>query len=278
MEVFMISICIKNNDEKVLKYLTKKLAQSNFDEICFSKHSFKIYDNIIIHYKGKKINEFYKFLGNVLTNIIIKFFEPVLIKKLINLNYFYFDNNDKRVVFEEYKLIRKNNKINKELISVPLTDFLKNNKSIVLTGFIYFRLTDYVNILNTLISESVNQYIVDKEYLEFVGLLKSYVHSKAPESSVVNLIYINSEGILLSDDGKIIDLESFDSDYLSDISFSKNDYVLNTLVGILPEEIVLHLISPRDQFIKTIELIFENRVKVCRSCELCKAYKMLDLN
>ena len=278
MEVFMISICIKNNDEKVLKYLTKKLAQSNFDEICFSKHSFKIYDNIIINYKGKKINEFYKFLGNVLTNIIIKFFEPVLIKKLINLNYFYFDNNDKRVVFEEYKLIRKNNKINKELISVPLTDFLKNNKSIVLTGFIYFRLTDYVNILNTLISESVNQYIVDKEYLEFVGLLKSYVHSKAPESSVVNLIYINSEGILLSDDGKIIDLESFDSDYLSDISFSKNDYVLNTLVGILPEEIVLHLISPRDQFIKTIELIFENRVKVCRSCELCKAYKMLDLN
>lgn len=274
----MISICIKNNDEKVLKYLTKKLAQSNFDEICFSKHSFKIYDNIIIHYKGKKIDEFYKFLGNVLTNIIIKFFEPVLIKKLINLNYFYFDNNDKRVVFEEYKLIRKNNKINKELISVPLTDFLKNNKSIVLTGFIYFRLTDYVNILNTLISESVNQYIVDKEYLEFVGLLKSYVHSKAPESSVVNLIYINSEGILLSDDGKIIDLESFDSDYLSDISFSKNDYVLNTLVGILPEEIVLHLISPRDQFIKTIELIFENRVKVCRSCELCKAYKMLDLN
>ena len=274
----MISICIKNNDEKVLKYLTKKLAQSNFDEICFSKHSFKIYDNIIVHYKGKKIDEFYKFLGNVLTNIIIKFFEPVLIKKLINLNYFYFDNNDKRVVFEEYKLIRKNNKINKELISVPLTDFLKNNKSIVLTGFIYFRLTDYVNILNTLISESVNQYIVDKEYLEFVGLLKSYVHSKAPESSVVNLIYINSEGILLSDDGKIIDLESFDSDYLSDISFSKNDYVLNTLVGILPEEIVLHLISPRDQFIKTIELIFENRVKVCRSCELCKAYKMLDLN
>lgn len=274
----MISICIKNNDEKVLKYLTKKLAQSNFDEICFSKHSFKIYDNIIIHYKGKKIDEFYKFLGNVLTNIIIKFFEPVLIKKLINLNYFYFDNNDKRVVFEEYKLIRKNNKINKEFISVPLTDFLKNNKSIVLTGFIYFRLTDYVNILNTLISESVNQYIVDKEYLEFVGLLKSYVHSKAPESSVVNLIYINSEGILLSDDGKIIDLESFDSDYLSDISFSKNDYVLNTLVGILPEEIVLHLISPRDQFIKTIELIFENRVKVCRSCELCKAYKMLDLN
>ena len=274
----MISICIKHNDEKVLKYLTKKLAQSNFDEICFSKHSFKIYDNIIIHYKGKKIDEFYKFLGNVLTNIIIKFFEPVLIKKLINLNYFYFDNSDKRVVFEEYKLIRKNNKINKELISVPLTDFLKNNKSIVLTGFIYFRLTDYVNILNTLISESVNQYIVDKEYLEFVGLLKSYVHSKAPESSVVNLIYINSEGILLSDDGKIIDLESFDSDYLSDISFSKNDYVLNTLVGILPEEIVLHLISPRDQFIKTIELIFENRVKVCRSCELCKAYKMLDLN
>lgn len=277
MEVFMISICIKSNNAKILNSLTKKLEISNFDGVYFSKHNFKIYDNIIVHYKGEKNNEFYNFLSNILSKIILKYFEPVLVKKLINLNYFYFDSNDKRVVFEEYKLLRKNNKFTKNLIFVPLKEYLETNKSIILTGFVNFRLSDYINSLQDLITESVNQYIVDKEYLEFVDLLKSYVNSKRPESNIINLIYVNSEGILLSDDGKFIDLEDFDSEYLSDISFSKNDYVLNTLVGILPKEIVLHLVSPKDQFIKTIELIFEDRVKVCGNCELCKAYKMLNL-
>ena len=99
-----------------------------------------------------------------------------------------------------------------------------------------------------------------------------------PDSKQVNLIYVNNEAILLSEDGNLIDLDVFDSKYLSDISFSNNDYVLNTLVGLIPNRIILHLISPKDNFIKTIELIFGDKVMYCKSCNLCSAYKILNLN
>ena len=83
--------------------------------------------------------------------------------------------------------------------------------------------------------------------------------------------------MLLSEEGNLIDLEVFDSKYLSDITFCNNDYVLNTLVGLIPYKINLHLISPKDNFIKTIELIFGDKVVYCQGCNLCSAYKILNL-
>ena len=132
-------------------------------------------------------------------------------------------------------------------------------------------------IMEDLLQEAVNQFVLDKEYIEFINLLKGYVDSKVPNNKVVNLVYVNSEAILLSSDGNLIELDLFDSKYLSDITFCNNDYVLNTLVGILPSKIILHLVSAKDVFIKTVELIFGDKVSVCPGCELCTAYKMLNL-
>ena len=153
-----------------------------------------------------------------------------------------------------------------------------SNKVLLLTGFVNFRLKDYILSLEDLVAEAVNQYVIDKEYLKFVDLLRGYVNSKIPEDLVLNLIYVNSEGILITDDGEFVKLEDFGSSYFSDISFSKNDYILNTLVGLIPSKIMIHLISPKDQFIKTIELIFEDKVEYCTGCELCNAYKLLNLH
>ena len=118
---------------------------------------------------------------------------------------------------------------------------------------------------------------MDKEYLEFVSLLKIYVDSKIPEPITINLIYVNQESILLDEIGNMVKNEDFNSEYLSDITFSQNDFALNTLIGKLPQKIILHLISPKDEFINTLELIFGERIKTCDGCEICSAYKLLNL-
>ncbi len=278
----MISVCIKENDSNLQDFLIDEINKSGFDNILFSKHSFKKYDNLIVHYKGKEIDEFYDFLATALANAIIEFYEPKKVLRLIHFEYFYFDKADKKIIFDEYKILidkisdyEKTLKFNK--IFVPLRNYLTDNKSIVIEGFLNFRLRDYIEFLKELLQEAVNQFIIDKEYIEFVNLLKSYVDSKIPNKDVVNLVYVNNEAILLSQDGNIISLDKFDSKYLSDITFCNNDFVLNTLVGLLPRQIILHLASPKDNFIKTIELIFDDRVKICSGCSLCSAYEILNL-
>ena len=280
----MISICIKVNNNTILNYLHDVISNSNNNEIFCKKHSFKLYDNIIVHYIGNNSDYFYDFVGDILTNVIFIFFEQDLIKKIISSNYFYFNKNDRKVILDEYKLIVSDQFENhlsklKILISDKFKKFFLENKSVILNGFINFRLKEYFYFLETLVSKSVEQFVVDREYIQFVELLRNYVRSKTSNSSIVHLIYINSEGILLSENGNVLELEDFNSSiYLSDISFSKNDYVLNTLIGILPSKIMLHLVSKEDQFIDTVHRIFEEKVELCNGCELCKAYKLLNLH
>ena len=66
----------------------------------------------------------------------------------------------------------------------------------------------------------------------------------------------------------------FDAKYLSDISFSSNDYALNGLLTLLPKKIYIHLIDNIvDEFIHTLGLIFEDRVEICTDCSICRIYK-----
>ena len=67
----------------------------------------------------------------------------------------------------------------------------------------------------------------------------------------------------------------FNAKYLSDISFSSNDYALNSLLTLLPKRIELHVIGYEDEFINTLKLIFGNRIFICRDCNICRTYKIL---
>lgn len=288
----MISLCIKINDDNVLDYLVNEINKTTISKVTCKRHKFKVYENVIVHFQGDDFESFFDCISTVVTNAITLFFEDKLIKDLIDLNYFYFNAPDKKVIFEEYKLLKNNrqknitdnstissnNSLFSYLIFPAVKEYIVSNRILLLGGFINFRLKKYISSLEDLVAEAVNQYVIDKEYLKFVDLLRGYVNSKIPKDLVLNLIYINSEGILITDAGEFVKLEDFGSSYFSDISFSKNDYILNTLVGIIPSKIMIHLVSPKDQFIKTIELIFEDKVEFCTGCELCNAYKLLNLH
>jgi len=137
-------------------------------------------------------------------------------------------------------------------------------------------LTDYIKILDNLVDISVNKFVIDREYSEFIDLLKVYINSKDYGSDIVHLIYNDAESILLDKYKNIINLDNhiLNSKYLSDITFSSNDYALNTLLTLLPQIIYIHIIDMEDEFINTLKLIFENRIYICNDCNFCKVYRL----
>lgn len=146
-------------------------------------------------------------------------------------------------------------------------NFISSNKYIVLDGFINFRIKDYFNLLDNILNEAVNNFIVEKEYLEFISLLKLYINSQPYGCELVHLVYSSSESILLDENQNLIigTDDIFKAKYLSDISFSSNDYALNSLLNLLPKKIYIHLDGNYiDEFVNTIQLVFENRVTICK--------------
>jgi len=74
------SLCIKTNNKKVLDYLLSELENTSLEKIYISKLKFKLYTNLIIHYKGKNLDSFYNAFSNILSSAILNFYEKDIIK------------------------------------------------------------------------------------------------------------------------------------------------------------------------------------------------------
>lgn len=275
----MKSFCFKTNNTQILNYLLNRIQEIDFENLIYSQNQFKIYKNITIHYMGNNNNKFYDFLTELIGEVVIEFYEEKILKQLINYNYFYFDEYEKNKILENCMQLIEPEMYNTKLLdNKNIKEYVKENKAMILDGFVYFRLRAYLEYLDEVVDSGVNQFVIEKEYREFISLLRVYVESKVPEYNLLHLIYINGESILLDEKRNIVSVSEniYNAKYLSDISFSSNDFALNTLLCLLPRRIEIHLIDDEDEFINTLKLIFEGRVTICKDCDICKTYKILN--
>ncbi len=123
----------------------------------------------------------------------------------------------------------------------------------------------------------ISEYLIEKEYDEFVSLLRLYISSEESNIDIIHLIYCKNNPILLDKNKNIIKTDTgiLRAKYLSDITFSSYDIILNTLLNLLPQKIYIHLIDEDEgEFIETLKLIFEKRINICTDCNICRIYKM----
>ena len=279
----MKSICIKISNPSTTKYLLNQLNSFDFPNVYFSCKQFKIYENIIIHFKGKNESLFFEKISEMLSFLVINLFEEKIIKYLLKSEYFYFEEIEQNQIanivsedlYDEEESIYPFEERFKIIYNSFYEHFLSNH-SLFLKGFLTFRLKKYLETILEQIDKSVNKFIVQKEYTEFISLLRMYINSENSNCNLVHLIYRNYKPILLDENKNIIRIDDNISNlkYLSDISFSTNDFALNALLNLIPKKIYIHIIDSNiDEFINTIKLIFENRVVFCKDCSICKIYK-----
>ena len=277
----MKSICIKTNNNKIIDYLLKDFYNLNISDTYISIKNFHHFKNIILHCKNENHTLFINSVSNILTKCIIYFFEKDLLCDSINLNYFYFNNFERnKIIDNALELLNEfgNVETKYDFINNSLFDYLKNHHSLYLKGFTDFRLHKYLDFINEKIDLAVNKFLVDKEYLEFVNILRLYIRSESVNSNIkhLHLIYKSKDSIIINDNREIVSCNDNISKakYISDISFSSNDLALNTLLNLLPQKITIHLIDGyQDEFINTLSLIFQDRIMICQDCDICKVYR-----
>lgn len=275
----MKSFCIKTNSKKISQYL---LNNFKFPGAYISVKKFKVYENVIIHYTHDKnisdsdnnlnLSKFYNELSNNLVSVILEFYEKKLLKFIIKSNYFYFTDSEQELVLKKCLEYLKDTssteyQVRIEHIYIAVLKYITTHKSMILSGFVNFRLANYLKILDYIVDTFVNELVVDREYKEFVNLLKSYVNSRPSTIGTVHFVYKNNDSILLDNNYKKIPFTDnlTNLNYISDVSFSENDITLNTLLTLLPQKIIIHLLKNSDEFIKTLICIFENRIEFAQS-------------
>jgi len=163
----------------------------------------------------------------------------------------------------------------KKEIASRVLHFLEAGNTISVDGFINFRLRDFKLELEQLVDEAVEDYLLEKEYDDFIDLLRYFVNTQEPRLNKVHVVLTSFNTFSMYDHNyKLIDndfLEGFILD-LMDNDLTSEDLLVSALITIAPVEIVLHLpesVGEMLSAVNTIQSVFEERVTTCIGCTKC---------
>jgi putative sporulation protein YtxC len=164
----------------------------------------------------------------------------------------------------------------RSLIAGQVTAYFQENLELNLEGFLRFRLHDYMEELREVVIYAIDEYTMDKQYQEFISLLKYFVYIQEAKIPVAHLIHKGGhEFVILNDMLEPIDMNEFDSTFKlevleKDINFE--DMIVSTLITVSPAQIYIHTREPDMPVIHTITQIFEDRTRTCSYCRMCHSY------
>lgn len=233
---------------------------------------------------------FYLYASNIIYDFICQEYELSLMEKILKERYSYLSNEDlqeirKRCgsvimgfgIFNSENILttinRKNNMIKK------IEEFLQESNEIILDGFITFRLKEMNSELASIIDSVIEEYILEKEYSEFIKLLKYFVEIQESRYDLINII-INEKGEYQIKDENQNNItkeffEDFDMDNIKG-EINKHDMLISALITSAPKKIIIHCAENAqcEETMETIKSIFLDKINFCSGCEICKAYKI----
>lgn len=226
------------------------------------------------------------YVANAVSDFILNQWEHLILYKMTKDDYYYLTDEEKekaliktKEILEQYyplcdnetvlyRLNRKNKILHKVL------DHLTLNKDINIDGFIKFRLQEYVDDLNRALEQAVDEIIMEKEYKEFIRLLKYFVDIQEPRIDKVHVILTSNNFFqLVDDDDKVINNEYLEGYIIEMIEneIHYEDLLISALITIAPNEIVMHIIDEVKvrNTVNTISGVFGDRVVMCNGCHRC---------
>lgn len=154
-----------------------------------------------------------------------------------------------------------------------IRSFLMQHQRLNITGFLQFRAGDYRNELVEVVESAVNNYLMDKQYQEFISLLQYFVYIQDAKIPSAHLMHQGGhQFILLNDQFKPIETTQLDAWFtieMLDKEVNFEDMIVSTLITVAPQRIYIHTREPEAQIIKTIMQIFEGRFSICDYCRQC---------
>lgn len=162
----------------------------------------------------------------------------------------------------------------KNRISQRVIEHIKCNNRLLVEGFVNFCLQDYLTEIKHAVEVALQELKNEKEYSEFINLLRYFVDTQKPKMNEVNLM-MSEEGIYYLWDGSGVAIdEKYINYYLDEMLLNEinlDDVLVSILITIAPRRIIIHHSidqSPSESVIM-IRNVFKERISDCTGCERC---------
>jgi len=240
-------------------------------------------DNVIVNNFDKFAYEKTKYLiAQAICNVILDWTKEKLIYKLVDEHYYFLDKIERQKItaISQEKL---NEAVSKESFSKikyyiikRILEYLDSDYQFNFEGFVRFRLKEYLKEVVTIIDYAATKYFAEREYHEFVNLLKYFLKIQDSMVELVHVVALENDYNVLDDNLQNIQDEIYNLTQKNfKLNLTKEDLLLSRLISISPKRLIIHNAQKKinDDLLTLLEIVFEKRLTICENCDICK--KML---
>ncbi len=204
-------------------------------------------------------NIFTKYI-KALTNFIVDKYESKILKRIINKNYPEIPNITVSEIIKQKE--HEDSEERKNIIERVLKGYFLENKTASVEGIVNFRLAEYKQKLNNLAEDLVDIFYLNREYEDFIELLRYFVSVQKCRPKVIYIKVNEMAMYTVLDEEKhditkealieIISLEDAEN-------VAYDDLLISVLISLAPEKIVVENKENirNKQLFETIEKVFE---------------------
>lgn len=293
-----LSIGVNEYSNESIDYLVKQLNDIKNKKINIKTTLLKSPESRVIVCKLKEnkiINTFTEnnfnilklHASSVLSEYIVRYYEEKLLIRIININYCYFSTPEKKQILKhainninsselKYGLTLINRK---EIILKKIIEYLDTSNEIILDGFVNFRIKEYIKELEDIVDKAVDSFLMEKEYQEFIKLLRYFVDLQEPKIEAVHIISLDNKYLILDNRYNEITNDCIE-DFLNEIpeegDINYDDLLVSSLITMAPLRIYIHFSEriKNRELLDTIKNVFINKVIICKGCQMCRMGKI----
>lgn len=275
---------IRNNLLKEVDFLQREGINVELTELVSGKFLFLQYavseQQPDLKEAHEKILRYY--LANILTDLLMNTVTKELMTQIIKNRYHFIAQGESRAIVKSaYSYLNnlyEDGDISKTLyrhnqILTSISQYLESDSLLYLEGFLRFRLKEYFQEMEESIEKAIDNFLVEREYLEFIKLLRYFVEIQEPRIDEVHVLIKDQDSFYLLDEEKQPIEEKQLQNVLAELhnentEVDYDDLLLSALITISPRRIVIHALA-KIEIMDTIISVFRERVVICEGCELC---------
>ncbi len=248
----LIRVCFRKDKALASQKIVSEREFPIKTVFCDDTHTYAVIDLAEPHEYDKYIK--------ALANYIVRKYESKILKRIIQKNFPEIPHYTVNEIVKTKDEIDYHERV--EVVEKILKGYFKENKNCNVEGIVNFRFYEYEKILYTMSEDLVDIYYLNREYEDFIELLRYFISVQDQRPDCVNLI-VNRYGMytIMDEEGKDITNRCL-MEFLSPEDIRNDGYddlLISILITLAPRKIVIKNKEniKNKQLFETIDKVFE---------------------